>query len=161
MGVPARERFEQVYRRCRARVVGYVHLMTRDLETAAEIAQETFLRAHEERSLWEDPSSRPEAWLFRVAGNLARNHLRARGRRLPLPEPGATPDTLDLVLRRDDRSRVVAGLDRLAPSYAQVLLMRYYAGLSCAAIADELGVAPGTVMARLHRARRLLRRYVQ
>ena len=61
-------------------------------------------------------------------------------------EPGDCPDTaLDQAVR---------GLPEI---YRQVVLLRYYGGLSCAEVGRELGVSVGTVTMRLSRAYRMLR----
>jgi RNA polymerase sigma factor (sigma-70 family) len=92
----------------------------------------------------------PEAWLFVVALNKMRNQQR-RARiavRLRLVAPPA-PHELDDALRRAD---VVATLQRLSPRERELLVAKYYVGMSQEEIAKALGLPRGTVASALSRA---------
>jgi len=69
--------FDALFERCEARIFGYLWRVTGDRHVASDLCQETFLRA------WQHIAKvsgyeRPEAWLWRVATNLALNHRRTR-----------------------------------------------------------------------------------
>ena len=94
-----------------------------------------------------------EAWVTRVAMNLARSRWRRmrierRHRERPLDVPEPTTDAIDL--RR--------GLAQLSPRQREVTVLRYYLDLDVAEIASTLGVSDGTVKTQLHRARASLAR---
>ena len=92
----------------------------------------------------------PEAWLFVVALNKIRNQQR-RARiafRLRLVAPPA-PHELDDVLRRAD---VVATLQRLSRRERELLVAKYYVGMSQEELAKALGMPRGTVSSALSRA---------
>ena len=122
---------------------------------AAEAAQETFVRAYFALG----KLNRPEAffsWLLGIADRVAKEAARARSRRknVALRDDVAEPPP-----QRDDSateqlSSAVAGLPEL---YRQVVLLRYYADMSCADISRHLHVPVGTVTKRLSRAYALLR----
>jgi RNA polymerase sigma-70 factor (ECF subfamily) len=93
------------------------------------------------------------AWVFRIARNLALNHIRDRGRR---PEIGAVvdvnlPATQELKLALDRAVATLVDVDR------DVFLLRESAGLSYAEIAAACDLTEDGVRARLHRARQQLR----
>jgi RNA polymerase sigma-70 factor (ECF subfamily) len=106
-------------------------------------------------------------WLYRLAVRHVLIYRRKSGRRRSLVDRyaarrGASPvDALPsplVWLVRDERQRLVQdALHRLAPRDAELLILKYAEGFSARELADRLGVAVGTIEARLHRARHRLR----
>lgn len=109
----------------------------------------------------------PRAWFFRVLRNRCLDMLRrrrVRGQAQPLN--GDLPDRRtrgpeDEATRRDELRRLRDALARLEPAQREIILLRDYHGLSYAEIANVLGIPPGTVMSRLHRARMTLRGWMR
>jgi RNA polymerase sigma factor (sigma-70 family) len=135
-------------------------------EEAEDLAQETFLRLHNSRHLWDrrhltdDRQHNIRGWLYRVASNLAYNALRDEGRRRRRQEETARQTIViargednpaELAIRTDDRQAVRRALAALSQQQAQILLLRY-AGLSYRELAQVLGVAVGSVGTLLARA---------
>src|SRR4051812_27127317 len=124
-----------------------------DVHAAEEIAQEAFLRAYRnwaKVSAYDDP----RGWLYRVSMRLAIS----RWRRLRTASAGLArygpPQPVDGV---DEVSvSVVAALRELPLPQRQALVMHHMLGIPVAQIAAELGVAVGTVKARLSRGRSAL-----
>jgi RNA polymerase sigma-70 factor, ECF subfamily len=108
------------------------------------------------------PSARP--WLLTIAHNELRNMARIRHRLRTFvstqPVPRAQPDHADEVAARVDGeqriSRVHRALAKLPRHERVTVELVYWAGLSISETAEVLGVAEGTVKARLSRARRRL-----
>jgi RNA polymerase sigma-70 factor (ECF subfamily) len=139
-------------------------------EDARDLTQETFVRAI--RALDRFDLSRPfRNWIFRIASNLAIDHLRRRhmrtvsldidpdderGMRAPvLVDPGGRPDEVHEQTWLSEK--LAALVDRLPPEYRLVIHLRHREQLSYEEIAETLGVPLGTVKARLHRAHHRLR----
>ena len=136
-------------------------------EDAQDLAQDAFLRAYTNLARYQAGRSF-FAWLYRIAVNLA---LTARGRRhdgpagartatdilagLPDLDPGGAPAAR--LERAEQARRVQAALARLPADYAAILALRYGADLDYTEIAATLELPMGTVKARLHRAKALLR----
>ena len=139
-------------------------------EDARDLAQETFVRAI--RALDRFDLDRPfRNWIFRIASNLAIDHLRrARlrtvsidvdendesGRRAPLlVDEGARPDEVhEQTWLSEHLARLV---ERLPHEYRTVIHLRHKEQLAYEEIAKILDVPLGTVKARLHRAHHRLR----
>ncbi len=145
--------FEGLYIASRQRLLGYVYLITGDLGEAQDVVQEAFARAWQRwSSVRHHPD--PEAWVRLTASRIAvswwrRMRSRAAAYRLHgPPDPVSEPDprVVDLV----------AAMARLPEEQRITLALHYLAGLPVAIIADELGVAVGTVKARLSRGRTAL-----
>lgn len=136
-------------------------------QLAEDVFQETFLQVHLSGDTF-DTSRRFRPWLFTIAANKARDHMRRAGRRsmldLSAPLAGGDGKTyLDLMevdvdapdARLDDMERdqlVQKALNELPDHLREILLMAYFQKLSYQAIADELEIPLGTVKSRLHAA---------
>jgi RNA polymerase sigma-70 factor (ECF subfamily) len=142
---------------------GYVVRFTADPVSADDIVQETFIRAW--RHLPElTADKRPvRPWLFRVARNLLIDADRA-ARSRPVTVPGdpaedCGPDAgLDQVL---DRQTLAGALQELSPAHRTVLVETFYRGRPLTALAQQLGIPPGTVRSRLHYALHALRQQLE
>ena len=122
-------------------------------EDARELTQEVFLRVTRTTTPNTDEGGR-RAWLFRIARNLALNHVRddrRRGETVEITADPALPPTQPLALALRD------ALDRLSPVDRDVFLMRETGGLNYEEIAFACQLTPDAVRSRLHRARLQLR----
>ena len=149
--------FSELARVSIGRLYVVARLILRDDARAEDATQEALLAAWRRLSGLRDPD-RFEAWLHRLLVNACYREAR-RGRRrrsievqvdmLAMPEaPGADDRGFDLA----DRDQLERGFRRLDVDQRTVLVMHYYLGFSLDDAADVLGVPPGTVRSRLHRA---------
>jgi RNA polymerase sigma-70 factor (ECF subfamily) len=121
-----------------------------DEAEAEEVVQDARL------AWWQHPPrdlGRARAWLGTVLRNLARNRRRAQlGRRRheqAAPEAEAVPSPELLMERLDLHRELAEAVARLDEPFRQVVLLRYYEGLTAAAIARRLQVPAGTIRWRL------------
>jgi RNA polymerase sigma-70 factor (ECF subfamily) len=124
---------------------------------AEDACQEALVAAWTAWPRLRDPA-RFGAWFDRILVNTCIEHLRRRARRpvSELPdEPGiAARDLLAGSIAEDMIGRALRGL---SPEQRATVVLRYWADLSTEAIAERLGVPPGTVRSRLHYALDALR----
>ncbi|WP_020158465.1 RNA polymerase sigma factor [Methylobacter marinus] len=126
-------------------------------ETATDLSQETYLRLVQHRQV--DTIENLRAYLFRIANNLALDHLRSRTRQL---QREAGPVTDDLVCQAPEPDAALAGrqqlemLERiiydLPPKCREVFLMCRVEGKSYAEIGDALSISPRTVESHMRKA---------
>ena len=137
--------FTAFYRGARDRVARALAMTIGDASLAAEATDEAMARAYQR---WRHVSGYddPAAWVYRVALNWATSVLRRRSR-APKPLDRTTTD-LGPISEPD----VVVALSELALHQRSVVVCRFYLGLSEAETAAALGIRPGTVKSRLHRA---------
>lgn len=136
-------------------------------ETARDIAQESVLRFFQHLDRFD--AERPvEPWLYQIVRNQVRDHSqRDRVRRHhsldawledghpeaadPLADPAADTERADL------QRRVWRAISELTESHREIIVLRDFHDLSYRAIAEVLSIPMGTVMSRLHTARKSLR----
>ncbi len=137
--------------------------MTRNRHDAEDLVQDTMLRAY--RSIERFDGRYPRAWLLTIMRNAEINrHRRQRPSLLTaaqqaLPDPtadgGATAES-DVVDRTFDEA-IDEAFASLSEDFRQVIELVDLGGLTYAEAASVAGVPEGTVMSRLHRARRRVR----
>jgi RNA polymerase sigma-70 factor (ECF subfamily) len=142
------------------------HLLAGSAADAEDAAQEAFVKAY--LALGRFRAGAPfRPWLLQIVGNEARNRRRALGRRAGLLDRAVTafrgsggtggPSPETAVLLGELRDEVRAALLRLRDEERTIVACRYLLDLSEAETASALGVPPGTVKSRLHRAMGRLR----
>jgi len=145
-----------LYERLGERVFRMLHRMTGDAAHAEDLTHDTFIRVHEARHQYDGTGSL-SAWVFRIAGNLARDEFRRRRmrrERLVLLHPsGEAPAPRDPELRMVLES----ALGALSHDHRTVVLLHDVDGYTHPEIAEMLDIAEGTSRARLSRAREQLR----
>ena len=131
-------------------------VLTGDRALAEELVQEAFVRLHRAST---PPAAGAElAYLRRTVVNQSHSHHRHLRvvRRTPTPLPvDVAPAELDAV-RRDGQRQVAAAVRGLPIRQRDCVVLRYYADLTDAEIADALGIRVGSVKTHLHRARAAL-----
>jgi RNA polymerase sigma factor (sigma-70 family) len=138
-------------------------------DLAADLAAETFVTGFARRGSFRVESSDARPWLYGIAHNLLRNHLRQQRRRLAAyirhgAQPLADADSDNQFAMADARAdsvavsaRLAKALTRMADRDREVLMLFAWADMSYAEVAQALDIPLGTVRSRLNRARRELR----
>ncbi len=134
-------------------------------DEAQDARNEVFLRAQTAFAGY-DPGRPFRTWLLSVAAHHCVDRLRRRKRESALfaPDDGEAgeradggPSPLAAALRAEDHRRLLSAIDELEPRYRVPLVLRHFAELSYAEIAEVVQVGPAQVGTLLHRARRRLR----
>ena len=163
------EAFEPLVERYRQRVWRLAFQLLHDREDAWDCAQEAFVRAFHSLASFRGQSAF-YTWLFRITVNVATDRQRARGaharafgaERVPeeewkrtTPDPGGGPD--QSAVQSEQRERIRQALDALPPKARTIIMLSDVEGLSYREIAEVLDCPIGTVMSRLHNARKRLK----
>ncbi len=157
------EAFAGIVRRWQGPLVNLAWRYCRDRGRAEEMAQEAFLKAYRSLASW-----RGEAvfstWLIAIAINVYRSAMRRLGPAFvdleAIAEPASPRGTADDLLGEDRAEAVRRAVSALPPRYRDPILLFYFGGMDLAEASRALRLAEGTMKARLHRARELLRRRV-
>ena len=145
--------------------------LLRNPDEAEDVVQETFLKALTHLDRFEG-RSRLSTWLYRVAYNASIDRLRRQGESalpsddreteeagaVPLPQvlvEWRTPE--EILIDAEAQAALDEAIQALSESLRVVFVLRDIEGLSTAETAQVLGISPGAVKVRLHRARLALR----
>ena len=135
----------------------YAHALTRDREMADDLVQDTLVRALRSERLFHGGEIR--SWLFTILTNLNRNRLRSLSRR-PQLAPLEDADAADMAGPEAGGRDIARALAALGDDQRATLLLVALEGLSYREAAEVQGVAIGTVMSRLARARAQIKAYL-
>ena len=170
--------FRELIRRYERPVFSLVFRMVRDRSTAEDLAQETFIKVlnHIDRYV---PEFKFSSWLFKIANNLAIDHLRRK--QLPTVSIDGAPDAttaaqieatsfelashaesaLEELEARELGGAIERAIAALRPEYRACIMLRHVEGRSYEEIAATLDLPLGTVKTYIHRARHELRRALE
>jgi RNA polymerase sigma-70 factor (ECF subfamily) len=143
--------------------------LSRHPDEAADLVQETYLKALRASDRFEETGGGIRPWLFKILHNVFYTRL-AKAKRAPTsmegletaPADDAAPDEpgpawdLDSLDWEYVDERLKAAIEQLRPEYRSVLLLWAVEGLKYREIAQIQEIPIGTVMSRLHRARSIL-----
>jgi RNA polymerase sigma-70 factor (ECF subfamily) len=155
--------FAALVRAVQRPIYGLCLSMLRNEGEASEVAQEAFLRAYQNLDRYDE--ARPfDLWVLTIARNLCLDLLRRRSKlktedvadhEQALPSGEASIE--DAAIAREERKSLEEAMNTLSADDREVLALYYVQKRTTREISEVMGVAPGTIMARLFRAREKLR----
>jgi RNA polymerase sigma-70 factor (ECF subfamily) len=163
------EAFEPLVEKYKRKVFRLAYQVLRDQEEALDVAQEAFVKAFRALAAFKGDSAF-YTWLFRITMNVALDRKRQRATRVKSMGTGdvppeewertavsTDPDPEDVATGVERRERIRKGLDSLSEHHRAIIILSDIEGLQYREIAEVLGIPMGTVMSRLHHARKRLR----
>jgi len=165
-----REAFRELVERYQRKIAALALGMLRNREDALDIVQETFTKAYQSLDRFKGDAAF-YTWVYRIAYNLCVDHQRRVTKQpqlsLDTDEPGQAPSVaisdgprpdqpFDRARNAEIGRRVQEAIRELTPDHRAVILLRELEGLSYEEISQVLECPKGTVMSRLHYARRQL-----
>jgi RNA polymerase sigma-70 factor (ECF subfamily) len=156
----ARASIERLYAAHHSEIYAYLARMLRDDELAADLTQETFIKAYRAYETLID-HNKARAWLYQIAGRTALDELRRRKivRFVPWTgeSRGEASSAEDMVLRARLSADLERALMRIPPRQRQALLLSELHDLTGIELADAMGVSHVAARALLTRGRESLR----
>jgi RNA polymerase sigma-70 factor (ECF subfamily) len=170
--------FRELVRRYERPVFSLVYRMVRDRETAEDLAQDAFVKVLNHIDKY-SPEFKFSSWLFKIANNVAIDHLRRR--RLDTVSLDGNPNAttaaeveastieigsdqesaLDEIEAKELGSAIERAIATLRPEYRACIMLRHVEGRSYEEIAATLDLPLGTVKTYIHRARHELRKALE
>jgi RNA polymerase sigma-70 factor (sigma-E family) len=153
---------EDLYRQHRMRLVRLAILLVDESATAEDVVQEAFTGLHRHWTGLRDEAA-ALGYLRTAVVNGSRSVLRRRktARGYVPPHQANARSAESLAMLTTEHQSVVAALGQLPPRQREVLVLRYYGGMSEAEIATATGVSRGTVKSSASRALDALQRILE
>ena len=146
--------FDQLY--------NFAHWLTQDRHEAEDLVQETYAKALRGFSGFQ-LGTNFRAWMFRILRNSFLTSRAGLKSTVPFEEdehgtiPCAEPSAEAVLVEQANRESIREALNQLSVPFREILLLCDVEEMSYEEIANVLGIPTGTVMSRLHRARKALR----
>jgi RNA polymerase sigma-70 factor (ECF subfamily) len=165
-----REAFRELVERYQRKIAALALGMLRNREDALDVVQEAFAKAYQNLPRFKGDAGF-YTWVYRIAYNLCVDHQRreTKAAAVPIDDEERGEQRPDVQVDGADRDqpfdrardaeigrRVRDAISELTPDHRAVILLREVEGLSYAEISELLQCPKGTVMSRLHYARRHL-----
>lgn len=145
--------FELVYERYANKLMKYVYRFTVDTQQAEDWIHETFLKLLEKPEAF-DPQRRFSTWIYTVAGNVCRNHIRNEKNRLRLNGQMHTVTQHEIDMSHLDLRQLKAKIKGLFSELNQkeqdVFVLRFELEMSLKDISEILGIPEGSVKSCLY-----------
>ena len=166
--------FREIIRRYERPVFSLVYRMVRDREVAEDLAQDAFIRVLNHLDKYRS-EFKLSSWLFKIANNVAIDHLRKRQLNTismhGSPNAGTASEieatsidiesgdenALDEIEAKELGGEIERAIAKLRPEYRSCIMLRHVEGRSYEEIATTLDLPLGTVKTYIHRARHELR----
>jgi RNA polymerase sigma-70 factor (ECF subfamily) len=153
----------EVYRRHSQQVYAYIYYRLGDQYTAEDLTADVVVKALAGIKGYSWRGTPLLAWLYRIAHNVTADHRKATARRMKVQaagEPELIEDAQDHLRELDERTDMMRAIRALTEEQQQVVILRFYQGLSNAEVARIMGKPEGAVKALQSRGLRSLRRII-
>jgi RNA polymerase sigma-70 factor (ECF subfamily) len=157
------EAWAEIYRRHAQQVYGYVYFRLGDQHTAEDLTADVFVKAIAGIKSYAYRGTPLLAWLYRIAHNVTVDYRKAAARHmqhLSDAPPEDIEEREDALAMLDDRSDMLSAIRALTEEQQQVILLRFYQGLTNAEVSAVMGKPEGAVKALQSRGLRSLRRMI-
>lgn len=154
----------EIYSRHAEQVYAYIYYRIGDRHTAEDLTADVFVRAIAGISKYEWRGTPLLAWLYRIAHNTTIDHrkqLARKAARESQAELEEVEERIDVLAATDDRSDMMKAIRMLTDDQQQVLILRFYRGLTNAEVSAVVGKPETAVKALQARGLRSLRRFLQ
>lgn len=153
-----------IYERHAEQVYAYIYYRLGDQHVAEDLAADVFVKAVAGIKGYRYRGTPLLAWLYRIAHNVTVDHRKSAQTRMQRTSTDALERIeapRDELGQRDQRHDMLAAIRRLTPDQQQVVILRFYTGMSNAEVAQVIGKPEGAVKALQTRALRSLRRALE
>jgi RNA polymerase sigma-70 factor (ECF subfamily) len=134
--------------------------IVKNREDAEDIAQEAFIKAYRRLHNFDSTKARFSTWLYRIATNLALDHLRRNKHKIDVDDVELLAEATMPTHLEDEKKQIIAdAVQKLQPpEYAKVIQAYYWHGKSYKQLATEFKTTTNTIGTWMHRAKMQLKK---
>ena len=145
------------------RCYGYFYRLTGNPDQSSDLLSELFVKLLRKIGSYKDGSF--EAWLFKIASNIFYDHLRQRQKQKKLINDAISEQTLADKGRTRAETETIdklqIQLEKLDKETAELIMLRFYSGLSFKELAQMRSEPIGTILSKVHRGLKKLRQLME
>jgi RNA polymerase sigma-70 factor (ECF subfamily) len=149
--------FSEIMKKYRNRALNFAYRYLGDFAEAEDVAQDCFVKIYYNRKRF-DASREFDPWFYQILANCCRDRIRKKSRFADFLERFKQEKELEAIPDenpgRPDTSLLARALQKLPPAKREIIALRFDEDLSYEEIGVALGISQGTVMSRLHRAKK-------
>lgn len=161
-----KDSFKELFEPYLPQLLNFIYNSVRNTQDAEDILQETMVRAFLNLKNFRQDSS-IKTWSYRIASNLSIDFQRKKRiktsslnemgmQNVEVADSGKNPE--ESFSQNEDNKEILKAIRDLSPEHREVVVLREMEGQSYEEISKSLGVTVGTVMSRLHYARKSLQK---
>ena len=167
------EAYEILVKRFKDPLMNFVYRFLGDRDIASDIVQDTMIKFYLNKDSYQS-IAKFSTWIYTIAGNLSKNELKRRKRRVILSISNDDPDDITLQIedkkfiapdRAADNSikgdMVQRALLKVKPIYRELVILRDIDGFSYEEISEMTDLSLGTVKSRINRGRAYLQKLLK
>jgi len=159
--------FDLLVLKYQSRIIGLAMKFVKDIQTAEDVAQESFIKAYKSLDSFREESAF-YTWLYRITSNTSKNYLISKKRKKELLESEISSEEIDIfdipggsspeeILQANNLREVIfESLSNLPEDIRTAVSLREFEGLSYEEISEVLGCPIGTVRSRIFRGREII-----
>lgn len=144
------DRFDDLMNRHYKEILVFVLRQLHDVETSKNVTQEIWMRVYAKLRLFQPRKATFRTWLYHVAANVVKNHVRSNLRNLETValdiETASFEDVEKAALKQEEVNHILLQMQRhLSPRDYKLMMMHFFAGLSNQELAEQFQIDEKTV----------------
>lgn len=153
---------ENIYRDYHSKVLGYIRSKINNLQDAEDLAADVFVKVYEKYDSFDNTKASVSTWIFTITRNAVIDYFRTSKDYDEVPETIAADTSVeDEVCNNDMLDSLAKALRNLEERERDIIVMRYYEGVSLKDIADKMGISYAYVRVLQNKALQALREYLE
>lgn len=153
---------ENIYRDYHSKVLGYIRSKINNLQDSEDLAADVFVKVYEKYDSFDNTKASVSTWIFTITRNAVIDYFRTSKDYDDVPETIAADTSVeDEVCNNDMLDSLAKALRNLDERERDIIVMRYYEGVSLKDIADKMGISYAYVRVLQKKALQALRDYLE
>ncbi|MCR5404970.1 MAG: sigma-70 family RNA polymerase sigma factor [Butyrivibrio sp.] len=140
---------EEIYIEYRDKVFGYVKNHVNSIEDAEDITSEIFIKIYSKLDTYDDSKASLSTWIYSMTSNTVIDFYRTNHIHSEIPEDLTNESTIeDEVLNSESLEALAIALENLPQELRDIIVLRYYKGLTLQEIAEKMHLSYGVTKLR-------------
>lgn len=151
---------EQIYEQYHDKVLRYIYGKVNDMYLAEDLCSDVFLKVTEKIDSFDGSKASISTWLFTITRNTLTDYYRTRKIHVEIPETlSDESDVEENLCKEQDLEMLAKALGRLEQRQRDIIIFRYYHGMTMKAIAEKMGISYAYVKVLYNKGLTVLRDY--